>query len=396
MASVELLEIPDRPYEAYPLGSIEHIETVSPEAFGIIDPHLRPRSIDVVTVRDPFVAEYKEDDRLEVGKIEWEYAEVAKERFAQGFWQREPGTAYYYLDPHNGTLQKVSEEDRKANGDRRWGDSYTSKTFFHELDSPIINEWHTKKIPRATALLDLYDPKKAAGMDATARKWLSLCTDAIAIRSRAAVMADVLSWFVEQKKRSPKFYKDIDDWQWLSMACGTALPSMKAAQSVGLDPTMMLVDFDPVAFEAIDQVADEINFSRAKLVKNEKYIFSAEALDQLSQELEAAQARPMVMDAMGIFEYTSAKTMDPVEFMRANYKILKPGGRLIFGQMRADRPVLDFTMGVVGWPYVQARSLNEIMNIVHQAGIPTECTSLYLPYDGVYAVGAIDKPEDAE
>jgi len=97
---------------------------------------------------------------------------------------------------------------------------------------------------------------------------------------------------------------------------------------------------------------------------------------------------------MGIFEYTGGNSKrDPVSFLKSGYDMLYPGGRLIFGQMLDTRPNPDFTMGIIGWPYVQMRSPAEIMEIVVKAGISPKEVKMYFPTDGVYTVVSIDKPK---
>jgi hypothetical protein len=76
--------------------------------------------------------------------------------------------------------------------------------------------------------------------------------------------------------------------------------------------------------------------------------------------------------------------------------MLQPGGELVFGQMRDDRPLPDFTMGVLGWPYIVMRSPAEVMQIVQDAGIETRSAQLYVPDDGVYTVCSITKPTGHE
>ena len=72
--------------------------------------------------------------------------------------------------------------------------------------------------------------------------------------------------------------------------------------------------------------------------------------------------------------------------------MLHPGGKLVFGQMRSDRRVADFTMGVVSWPFIEMRSPAEFMDIIDKSGINPLDTTLFLPSDGVYTVGVISKP----
>ena len=107
--------------------------------------------------------------------------------------------------------------------------------------------------------------------------------------------------------------------------------------------------------------------------------------------------RPMIVDAMGVFEYTGSRlTVDSSEFLAALYDILAPGGRLLIGQMRSDRPNPDFTLGVVAWPYIELRNPNEFMAVVRDAGIPPDRAELFLPTDGVNSILAIDKPRAHE
>ena len=123
-------------------------------------------------------------------------------------------------------------------------------------------------------------------------------------------------------------------------------------------------------------------------------IFDTQQMAELRDELVHDGGLPKLVDAMGIFEYTGENIgVDPISFLRSIWECVDLGGTLILGQMRADRPVPDYTLGVIQWPYIEMRSLDELMSIIVAAGIAPENVELFLPTDGVYAVVAIDKSD---
>ncbi|MDL2341824.1 MAG: class I SAM-dependent methyltransferase [Patescibacteria group bacterium] len=378
--------------ELYRLGEVTENRVIQPQEFGIAEPHAPLKIIETI-VSDPYVEEYNFIDAAEVKQIESDVSLAAQERRLQGLWERKQGTVYF---DENGV-----EQEKKG-----WGDPVSRDNFFNKiLKSPAINAWRSK-IPSANALADLSDPQtktevtdnrgNIVDMDETAHKWLTLCTDAVAIRSRGSIMANVVKQFIDEQKLAT----DSDEGQslkWMSIACGTALPAMKAALHAGIQPQMLLVDLDSKALQATRDLADEIGFEGAMSQRSDVNIFVPAEMAKLRDELGSNGDRPMLIDLMGIFEYTGNNLgVDPVHFLRSVYDMLHPGGRLVFGQMRDDRPVADFTMGVVSWPYVEMRSPKEFMEIIEAAGIPVKATTLYLPTDNVYTVGVIDKPLDNE
>jgi len=377
--------------ERFLLGQVEKVTPVTPELVGISS-DLAPSSIFDVEVWDPYVASYPEKVKQEVRRIELDANNFAADRRLAGAWERKPRTAYFDLG--NNPLKK-----------KGWGDPESRKRFFNDtLKSPGIDAWRSK-IPHATSLADLSDPlgitfiknknNRDIEMDETAKQWLSLCTDAVAIRNRSTVMAEIVKSFVEDRQQSD------NDYHWLSIACGTALPAMQGSKRAGIKPNLYLADFDNSALEATEELSKQINFSGniirpsiEALGKATMNIFNKGEMKQLDDYLVTTHKRPTLIDLMGIFEYTGDDIgVDSVDFLRSCYDMLAPGGKLIFGQMRSDRSVPDFVTGVISWPYIKMRSPQEFMEIIAKADISPALTTLYLPDDGVYTIGVISKNE---
>lgn len=373
--------------EKFQLGRIETVEKVMPEDVGIeLDKY--PNSIFSVEVVDPYVENYSPEEFKAVKDIEQEANNYAEARRLSGYWERRPRTVYVNLDN--------TQQNKKG-----WGDPISRDIFFDiTINSVALNAWRSK-IPSSQALVDISDPlsiqyitdKRGSQVpiDEEARKWLSLCTDAIAIRSRATIMAELVSEYVNNNKQP--------NYRWLSVACGTALPAMQGAMRANIKPELYLADFDVKALENTEKLAKEIGFdgkikrpSRDLNGKDTINIFNIDDMSKLKDYLINNGGQPSLIDLMGIFEYTGDNLgVNSSKFLKSCYDILRPGGRLIFGQMRDDRNVPDFVTGVVGWPYVEMRSINQFMTVIKEAGILPDQTNLYLPKDGVYMVGVITK-----
>lgn len=372
--------------ERYLLGRMGEFIPISPERFGF-DQGLAPREVFAVDVHDPYLSEVDPDTAARIIVAERLADLQARERRHIGAWQRRPETAYIDIDGN--TALKA----------RMWGDPVERSNFFDGLGSAALNAW-LELIPSARALTVLADPKLSAGIvmpddsvveiDDTARQWMAVSTDAVAIRNRGTVMAELARKYVMECVPAEKR----DELVWMSVASGTALPSMKGAMQAGISPRLILADHDVSALRAAKALGREIGFG-GQLMHRRTNIFNPSMMGRLQAKLEEKGLRPQLMDYLGIFEYAGPHTgVDPSQFLSSGYDMLAPGGRIIGGQMRNDRPVPDFTMGVVGWPYVVMRSPAETMRIIDKAGIPPECVSFCMPSDGVYSIFTIDKPLD--
>jgi SAM-dependent methyltransferase len=377
----------NQPIEKYQLGQITSSRQLRPEQLGIpVD--LAPGAAYALTIKDPYIDAANPVMLAAVKSYEKEINDFARDRREQGLWHREAGTAY--IDGEGNGASKTPNE---------WGDPVARELGFRKVGSTALLAWHSK-VPSATALGDVSDPfgKKTITdkdgvefiFDDVARHWLAGCTDGRGIRSRGTVFAEIIKNYIATR------HEKGSDPKWMSVACGTALPAMKAAVHAELAPDMALVDWDQSAMAATERLAEEIDF-KGHITKHTVNIFSQDDLATLRDSLGNNGDRPKILDLMGIFEYTGEHIgVDPAQFLRSNYDMLQPGGELVFGQMRDDRPLPDFTMGVLGWPYIVMRSPAEVMQIVQDAGIETRSAQLYVPDDGVYTVCSITKPTGHE
>lgn len=368
--------------EPFLLGSTFFGSHLSPVTFHLPS-RVTPKRLQAVRVHDPYVDEWGEQTRASIAALEEGADRHARERRLANRWTRTPGTAYRL------------DGDERDQPTSEWGDPVAAREFRRRVKSPSYDAWCTL-VPSASSLLYLADPwhyeyidtgKALVPIDRTSRQLLSLLTDAIAIRSRAAVMAELVRRVVGTHGAI-----ETEPLNWLSIACGTALPTMRAAVAAGVRPRLLLADVSARALRQATQLAKSIGYT-GEVTTKRLNIFDPRAMHKLGAELAEHGARPHLVDAMGIFEYTGTNLgVDPVEFLSSVWQILRPRGTLVIGQMLATRPRPDFTMGVVQWPYLELRTVAELLEITDAAELPRERTEVFLPGDGVYAVVQATKP----
>ncbi|MBL8121947.1 hypothetical protein JNM87_04340 [Candidatus Saccharibacteria bacterium] len=373
--------------EMYRLGDVASVAAVKPIELGLVNGSV-PRAIYRLGIVDPYVAKYDDADRARYSDIEAGFDSMARAREVSGRWKREPGTVYF--DAHGNPAEK---------GNKQWGDPESNERFLR-LAGPGLKAW-SELIPSAKALMCISDPEAVVNvatlsgsteMDEEGRKWLTLSTDGRGIRSRGTTMAEIVRGYAEQRQFDGQV-------NWMSVACGTALPAMQGAMRAGIDnrTSLTLVDLDPDAMGSTQSLATDLRF-QGDITQQRMNIFDPRKVQNLKERFEQSGQRIDLIDAVGILEYTSKELLgvDTAVFLRSYYDLLAPGGKLVAGQMRADRPNPHFTMGVIGWPYVVMRTPAELMKVVTDAGIPAENVTMYLPDDGVYSVISIDKPWEGQ
>lgn len=260
---------------------------------------------------------------------------------------------------------------------------------------PTIKSWKSM-MPSAMALYPLQRPEETylpngTKVDRFTRLLFRHGLDAIGIRSRAKIMESIS---LRQVRDS-----DEDSTRWISLACGAAVPVLDAVANIkkempDRDFSLTLVDLDRTALEfarelasaqglreGTDFEAERVNLIRG-LIKNDELVTT-----------HGKESYDMV-DMLGIFEYFAddhAQTM-----LKNAYRLLKPGGKLIIGNMLDTHPNLRFNQVAVGWPGVKPRSFDEIANVITNAGIDIKQCQAYVPEDGVYAVVEIGKQTQNE
>ncbi len=156
---------------------------------------------------------------------------------------------------------------------------------------------------------------------------------------------------------------------------------------------------------------------QADLPDGSKLIFNGAPTNLLSREgiAEAIETtRPDVIESIGFSEYVpSANAPTPEErkqralmerigglsaeeWYAQIYESMPEGSVWLTGNMRSDSPQLSFVMNGIGWQGIIARSTEDYLKIIKDAGIPGEAVTLYVPGEdsaGVYNLVAIRKPK---
>ncbi|OFE16431.1 hypothetical protein BA895_19135 [Humibacillus sp. DSM 29435] len=275
---------------------------------------------------------------------------------------------------------------------------------------PTIAAWF-KLIPRAVALDIIYDPEKGrlcngVVLDEESIRWFKNIDDAIGIRSRAAVLRELL---LHEADKSGCIAV-------ASLACGAAQPVLETMAELlrdgrAADSSVTLVDLDRESLGMAVRLADQHGITdRVTTVTGN--ILSLNGIDIApGPHLESgAGVGYDVVEALGFLEYLPPENQESytyngvvdekrsragaVVFLKNAYDLVKPGGLLIFGNMLDEtHKQLEFTLNTVQWPHIQPRSIKKMLQIIAAAGVdPAAEVDIYCPTDGVYAVYAIRKP----
>ena len=99
------------------------------------------------------------------------------------------------------------------------------------------------------------------------------------------------------------------------------------------------------------------------------------------------------VDALGIFEYIPDHRGRAATFLRNLYRLVRPGGTLVLGNMLDSHPQLAFNQYGIGWPSIHPRSRHQLLDLMVAAGVPLDEAVGHQALDGVYAVVELRKPE---
>lgn len=290
---------------------------------------------------------------------------------------------------------------------------YTSAWLAQEELAPL-RAWHSL-VPSAVALDHLTNPKigdlispKGAGAEGVGplestpetAAFLRFVDDAVAIRNRAVAMQSIaeehLRTAVASVVDSESPGVQPNTISWLSLASGTAEPSIRAISNVqetedfGIDLTV--VDYDGRALKKVRGHAAKHGLeSTTKTIQTN--ILDPNLATSLHEE--AGKRKFQVVENLGFEEYLPEREEDDdlggdelglfrdedsglpnaSEFTRNAFELVEEGGILISGNMVLDRPQIGFVFGIVDWPLINARSEESIMRVYKRAGILNDPTA---------------------
>jgi len=269
--------------------------------------------------------------------------------------------------------------------DEWWGDGPAPEG--SDFEFGYLRRWRDQ-VPSAAALWPLQhpgDPVLPGGRGAipNADDWAALTHtwDAIGIRSRGAVVSALLrDRFADSGSRA-----------WLSLGSGALSPLMDAARDLARSgsPCMLEVrDGDERALSLAETLSARAD---VPVFTQQQDLYDLHAIERAGEGYD-------LVDLVGLFEYLpdepmftgSARVPSASEMLRAALCATRPGGAVILGNMRTDRPHLDFVTRIIQWPYIVPRSLEELVTVIDRAGVARERVTLHLPDDDVYAVATIE------
>lgn len=263
---------------------------------------------------------------------------------------------------------------------KAWHSLVPSAVALDHLTSPRVDELITPKNPE--------DGRQTSTPETTA--FLRFVDDAVAIRNRAVAMQSI----AEDHLRTVITNKPTagtDGVAWLSLASGTAEPSIRAIRAVqdvedAADIDLTVVDYDGRALKKVKGHAEN-NGLDASTTTIQTNILDPKLGDILLSE--AGKKEFTVVENLGFEEYLPERVLDDElggdelgmfrdedsglpnasEFTRNAFDLVAPGGVLISGNMVLDRPQIGFVFGIVDWPLINARSEESIMRVYKRAGI---------------------------
>lgn len=237
-------------------------------------------------------------------------------------------------------------------------------------------------MPGGLATYSVHNPehKQLAGgskVDYMTRALFRHSTDAVGIRSRAYV----LSYLVTQltKGESEKTFN------WLSLASGSGQPVYDSLDDLPrTNFNVTITDHDRASLEFARQVyrserphVKQIDFVQLDVLAN----------SQLERLID--KTKPDLIDAMGLFEYL--RPAAAAQLIKRIYGQLPVGSVLVFTNMSNGNPHRDLHQRGLGWPGVIARSISQVADILHEAGVSPGKVKVYSPTDRVYNIYRLTK-----
>lgn len=243
-----------------------------------------------------------------------------------------------------------------------------------------------ENVPTALALDYLTDPSPGKEITApdgriavstpeTAAHW-RFVADAIGIRTRKEAMSELTAGFLAERMKD-------NDATWLSLASGTAEPSLQAGiaamDTANVRMKMVVTDHDGRALKLVNGKAEELGYNERGEVLTVRQNILADNLPEIL-EADTGISQYTIVENMGFEEYLpqDGDTMQAYkgqglpqasEFTKTAFDMVAPGGMLVSGNMVLPRPQLGFVFGAVDWPIINARTEEDIIRVYQEAGI---------------------------
>lgn len=276
----------------------------------------------------------------------------------------------------------------------RYGVLHLANNVSHEVcRNPGMSAWRTRLVPSALALLPLQDPtvrhlpgEKPVDIDPATRAFFTHSIDAIAIRSRATLMSDVACGALSRHDGRAPF-------RMLSVASGTAVPVIGAIKRMNAPAVhLTLVDIDSSAQAMAAEHLEQAGIPGLEAEHRfQDIVMGLVITDRLVDEI--GEGAYDFVDALGIFEYIPDHRGRAATFLRNLYRLVRPGGTLVLGNMLDSHPQLALNQYGIGWPSIHPRSRHQLLDLMVAAGVPLDEAVGHQALDGVYAVVELRKPE---
>lgn len=257
-------------------------------------------------------------------------------------------------------------------------------------------EW-AKDFPDAIALYALQHPDtdgarmlESGTLDDATKEKFTYMLDAIGIRTRAAIYAEILVDLA--------ISVDEPTLNIISVGSGAAVPNIGATrrveQELGKSIDWSFFDNDPRALSFANTLIDEQGFARSHVDYGPMLLHDDGTWEFEGRSYEEAYTQPDasadVVDALGLFEYLRDETA--IDFVKHLYEKVKPGGIMVISNMLKDRPQKAFNKRGVGWPHLFLRSEDDLLTVLSIAGVDTSDVTMTHAEDGIYVVVEIRKP----
>lgn len=207
------------------------------------------------------------------------------------------------------------------------------------------------------------------------------CTDSLGIRSRKEEVRSEINRHVDASDKT--------SFLMMSVGCGTALPMLEVVNDLkqkGKDAKLILLDQDPIALAAAEQLARDMELEDNIDIHCERLFHGKGRQTKLLDLDTVLQGRKLdVCEDSGLREYLPDFLYK--DLTRQAWESLEDDGIMTTGNMNSNRPQPEFLHGLMGWPIpVQMRYIKDIAELHRVAGVPREASRLRVTQEGVYTL----------